>query len=67
MAVPVVRFPLIPSIRILGFVTALLVSAWAIGFRGGLALVSDDKDLIFNVNDLFLRFFLWFLLGSFLS
>ncbi|KAI4387862.1 hypothetical protein MLD38_000253 [Melastoma candidum] len=50
MVVPVVRFSMFPSIRILEFVTASLVLVWTVGFRGGLALVSDDKDLIFNVH-----------------
>jgi cytochrome b-561 len=49
MAVPVVRFPIILIIRVLGVMVAALVLTWNLHYRGGLALVSDDKDLIFNV------------------
>ncbi|CAI9109995.1 OLC1v1009948C4 [Oldenlandia corymbosa var. corymbosa] len=50
MAVPVVRFPIYLVIRILGFAVAALVLTWNVHYRGGLALVSDDKSLIFNVH-----------------
>lgn len=50
MGVPVVRFPIVLAIRLMGFTAAALVIAWAIHFRGGMALISDNKDLIFNVH-----------------
>ncbi|KAL9268432.1 Transmembrane ascorbate ferrireductase 2-like protein [Drosera capensis] len=50
MATPVVRFPIYLLIRGLGIAVAALVLIWTIHFRGGLALVSDNKDLIFNVH-----------------
>ncbi|KAL3719386.1 hypothetical protein ACJRO7_004357 [Eucalyptus globulus] len=50
MGVPVVRFPIVPIIRVMGITIISLVLIWAVHFRGGLALVSDDKDLIFNVH-----------------
>ncbi|PKA55133.1 putative transmembrane ascorbate ferrireductase 2 [Apostasia shenzhenica] len=50
MAAPVVRFPILAVIRLMGFAAAALVFAWATHFRGGMALVSENKDLIFNVH-----------------
>ncbi|KAG0461543.1 hypothetical protein HPP92_021477 [Vanilla planifolia] len=50
MAVPVARFPIMLMIRLLGFSAAVLVIAWALHFRGGMSLISDNKDLIFNVH-----------------
>lgn len=50
MGVTVVRFPIIPMVRAMGVATATLVMVWAVHYRGGLALVSDNKDLIFNVR-----------------
>ncbi|KAH0467357.1 hypothetical protein IEQ34_004595 [Dendrobium chrysotoxum] len=50
MAVPVVRFPIVLAIRLMGFIAAALVISWAMHFRGGMALISDNKDLIFNVH-----------------
>ncbi|XP_010528463.1 PREDICTED: probable transmembrane ascorbate ferrireductase 2 [Tarenaya hassleriana] len=51
MAVPVVGvFPVFLLVRILGMIVAALVLTWAVHYRGGLALVSDNKDLIFNVH-----------------
>ncbi|KAL7141241.1 hypothetical protein ABFS83_08G040000 [Erythranthe nasuta] len=50
MAVPVVRFPIFPAIRIIGIAVASLVLIWTVHYRGGLALISDNKDLIFNVH-----------------
>ncbi|KAF7129827.1 hypothetical protein RHSIM_Rhsim10G0064200 [Rhododendron simsii] len=50
MAVPVVKFPIILVVRILGVLVAALVLIWNVHYRGGLALVSDNKALIFNVH-----------------
>ncbi|CAA0828352.1 Probable transmembrane ascorbate ferrireductase 2 [Striga hermonthica] len=50
MAAPVVRFPLLPAVRIIGIAVAALVLTWAVRYRGGLALVSENKDQIFNVH-----------------
>ncbi|RWW30364.1 hypothetical protein GW17_00005058, partial [Ensete ventricosum] len=50
MGAPVVRFPIVPLIRLTGAAAAALVIIWAVHFRGGLALISDNKDLIFNVT-----------------
>ncbi|KAK6129064.1 hypothetical protein DH2020_037198 [Rehmannia glutinosa] len=50
MAVPVVRFPLFPAVRIMGIAVAVLVLTWTVHYRGGLALVSENKDHIFNVH-----------------
>lgn len=50
MAVPVVRFPIYGVIRLIGFIVAAIVIHWTVYYRGGLALVSDNKDLIFNVH-----------------
>lgn len=50
MAVPTVRFPIVLGIRLMGFAAAVMVIAWAIHFRGGMALISDNSDLIFNVH-----------------
>ncbi|CAL9072909.1 unnamed protein product [Musa textilis] len=50
MGAPVVRFPIVPLIRLTGAAAAALVLIWAVHFRGGLALISDNKDLIFNVH-----------------
>ena len=49
MAVPVAQFPIFRVVRILGVISAVLVLTWTVRYRGGLALVSDNKDLIFNV------------------
>lgn len=49
MAVPQVKFPLFLCVRVLGVIVAALVLIWNISYRGGLALISDDKSLIFNV------------------
>lgn len=49
---PVVRFPIVFLIRLLGAAAAAMVIAWAVRFRGGMALFSDNKDHIFNVNPL---------------
>lgn len=50
MAVPVVRFPIFTVVRALGIVVAALVLIWTVHFRGGLALISENKDHIFNVH-----------------
>eukprot|EP00262_Sarcandra_glabra_P003498 TRINITY_DN14234_c0_g1_i2.p1 TRINITY_DN14234_c0_g1~~TRINITY_DN14234_c0_g1_i2.p1 ORF type:complete len:197 (+),score=29.30 TRINITY_DN14234_c0_g1_i2:262-852(+) len=50
MAAPVVRFPIVSTVRMMGFLVSVLVIVWAVHFRGGLALVSENKDLIFNVH-----------------
>ncbi|XP_072967526.1 transmembrane ascorbate ferrireductase 2-like isoform X3 [Typha angustifolia] len=50
MAIPVVRFPIVTLIRLIGAAVAALVVVWAVRFRGGMALVSENKDLIFNVH-----------------
>ncbi|PKI75604.1 hypothetical protein CRG98_004005 [Punica granatum] len=50
MGVPVIGFPAIPIIRLMGVAIAALVLTWCVHYRGGLALVSDDKALIFNVH-----------------
>ncbi|XP_054806293.1 transmembrane ascorbate ferrireductase 2 [Prosopis cineraria] len=47
---PVVRFPIFLTVRLVGIVVTLLLFVWTQRFRGGLALVSDNKDLIFNVH-----------------
>ncbi|XP_047959037.1 transmembrane ascorbate ferrireductase 2-like isoform X2 [Salvia hispanica] len=50
MAVPVVRFPIFSLVRIIGFTVLILVLIWTVHYRGGLALISQNKDLIFNVH-----------------
>ncbi|KAJ4833251.1 hypothetical protein Tsubulata_005084 [Turnera subulata] len=50
MAVPVIKFPIMFVVRFLGLIVATLVLIWTVSYRGGLALVSDNKDLIFNVH-----------------
>ncbi|CAA7410330.1 unnamed protein product [Spirodela intermedia] len=47
---PVVRFPIVFLIRLFGAAAAAMVIAWVVRFRGGMALFSDNKDLIFNVH-----------------
>uniref|UniRef100_K7MWI5 Cytochrome b561 domain-containing protein n=1 Tax=Glycine max TaxID=3847 RepID=K7MWI5_SOYBN len=47
---PVVRFPIFTAVRAVGVAVTVLLLTWAVHFRGGLALVSDNKDLIFNVH-----------------
>ncbi|KAF4353261.1 hypothetical protein G4B88_028452 [Cannabis sativa] len=49
-SVPVIRFPIIFFIRLFGIIVAALLFTWTNHFRGGLALISDNKDLIFNVH-----------------
>ncbi|XP_047977416.1 transmembrane ascorbate ferrireductase 2-like [Salvia hispanica] len=50
MAVPIVRFPIFPVVRIIGVTVLLLVLLWTVHYRGGFALISENKDLIFNVH-----------------
>ncbi|KAI3452125.1 hypothetical protein Pfo_008790 [Paulownia fortunei] len=50
MAVPIVRFPIFTAVRIIGIAVAALVLIWTVHYRGGLALISENKDLIFNVH-----------------
>lgn len=50
MGAPVVKFPIIIVIRLVGIAVSALLLTWTIHFRGGLALISDNKDLIFNVH-----------------
>ncbi|GMY24434.1 probable transmembrane ascorbate ferrireductase 2 [Fagus crenata] len=50
MAVPVVRFPIFPIIRVIAIIVTILVLTWTVHYRGGLSLISDNKDLIFNVH-----------------
>lgn len=45
-------FPIFMVVRILGFIIAALVLTWTVHYRGGLALASENKDLIFNVKSL---------------
>lgn len=57
MAVPVVQFPIFLAVRVLGMLVAALLFMWTLHFRGGLALISDNKDHIFNVIYLLPLFF----------
>ncbi|KAL3525779.1 hypothetical protein ACH5RR_014151 [Cinchona calisaya] len=50
MTVPAVRFPIYLVVRLLGMAVAGIVLIWNVHYRGGLALVSTDKALIFNVH-----------------
>lgn len=50
MAVPMLSgFPIFLVVRVLGIIITALVLTWTVHYRGGLALSSDNKDLIFNV------------------
>ncbi|XP_058091738.1 transmembrane ascorbate ferrireductase 2 [Magnolia sinica] len=50
MAAPVVRFPIVMVVRAMGALITTLVLVWALHFRGGMSLISENKDLIFNVH-----------------
>ncbi|KAH7686150.1 Ascorbate ferrireductase (transmembrane) protein [Dioscorea alata] len=50
MAAPMVHFPIVLVIRLLGVAAAATVLTWALHFRGGMSLASENKDLIFNVH-----------------
>ncbi|KAJ6689707.1 hypothetical protein OIU85_006061 [Salix viminalis] len=55
MDVPVIRFPSITMlVRVIGVLVAAFVLIWTCHFRGGLALYSDNKSLIFNVHPVLL-------------
>ncbi|CAK7326500.1 unnamed protein product [Dovyalis caffra] len=55
MVLPEVRFPKITTLaRVIGMLVAAFVLIWTFHFRGGLALSSDDKSLIFNVHPVML-------------
>ncbi|KAJ7974210.1 cytochrome B561-1 [Quillaja saponaria] len=49
-APPLVKFPIFLIVRVIGIIITVVVLTWTLHFRGGLALVSDNKDLIFNVH-----------------
>nr|KJB06293.1 hypothetical protein B456_001G081800 [Gossypium raimondii] len=50
MGVPVIKFPIFMVVRGLGIVITAILFVWTVHYRGGLALISDNKDLIFNVH-----------------
>ncbi|KAK8532248.1 hypothetical protein V6N13_131586 [Hibiscus sabdariffa] len=50
MGVPVIKFPIFVVIRLLGIVITAILLTWTFHYRGGMALISDNKDLIFNVH-----------------
>ncbi|KAF9626076.1 hypothetical protein IFM89_030744 [Coptis chinensis] len=51
MGVPVVRLSMVlVGVRSVEVMVLTLVLTWTLHYRGGLALVSDNKDLIFNVH-----------------
>ncbi|KAK9105601.1 hypothetical protein Scep_022445 [Stephania cephalantha] len=50
MAVPVVGFPLVTLARVIGVLVLALVLTWNVHYRGGLAIINENKDLIFNVH-----------------
>ncbi|KAK9700156.1 hypothetical protein RND81_08G220400 [Saponaria officinalis] len=50
MVVPAVKFPIFTIIRLIGITVILFVLTWTVHYRGGLAIISDNKDLIFNVH-----------------
>lgn len=64
MGVPVVKFPIFMVIRVIGFIVAALVCTWTLHYRGGLALISDNKDLIFNVHPVLMVFSLVLINGE---
>ncbi|XP_047317525.1 transmembrane ascorbate ferrireductase 2-like [Impatiens glandulifera] len=64
MAVPAVDFPIVFVVRVIGTIVTALVLIWTVHFRGGLALVSDNKDLIFNVHPVLMVFGLVILNGE---
>ncbi|KAK9683252.1 hypothetical protein RND81_10G126600 [Saponaria officinalis] len=45
-----VKFSIYLVIRLMGFTLTVLVLTWTLHYRGGLALFSDNKPLIFNVH-----------------
>ncbi|KAF6143800.1 hypothetical protein GIB67_016721 [Kingdonia uniflora] len=52
MGAPVVKFPIFLVIRLIGVLVSTLILTWTLHYRGGLALISENKDLIFNVSSL---------------
>ncbi|KAI6700364.1 hypothetical protein NL676_014688 [Syzygium grande] len=64
MGAPVAGFSIIPIIRVIGVTVTALVLIWAVRYRGGLALASDGKDLIFNVHPVLMVFGLILLNGE---
>lgn len=64
MAAPVVRFPIVGMVRAVGLMVATLVLVWALHFRGGMSLISDNKDLIFNVHPVLMVYGLILLNGE---
>jgi cytochrome b-561 len=50
MVLPVIKFPIFLMVRVLGVIATILVLTWTVQYRGGLALSSDNADLIFNVH-----------------
>ncbi|KAI3677402.1 hypothetical protein L2E82_51685 [Cichorium intybus] len=50
MVVPAVKFPIFLYVRSLGLLVLILVLIWNVYYRGGLALFSENKSLLFNVH-----------------
>ncbi|KAK9114786.1 hypothetical protein Syun_021583 [Stephania yunnanensis] len=50
------RFPLVTLARAIGVLVSALVLTWNVHYRGGLAILSENKDLIFNVDELLNKF-----------
>ncbi|XP_023748109.1 transmembrane ascorbate ferrireductase 2 isoform X1 [Lactuca sativa] len=50
MVVPVVKFPIFLCVRSLSVLILILVLIWNVHYRGGLALFSKNKALLFNVH-----------------
>ncbi|KAI3665772.1 hypothetical protein L6452_44404 [Arctium lappa] len=50
MVIPVVKFPIFLCVRSLGVLVMILVLIWNVHYRGGLALFSQNKSLLFNVH-----------------
>ncbi|KAH9605831.1 hypothetical protein KSS87_000908 [Heliosperma pusillum] len=50
MVAPKLSFSIYSVIRLMGITMAVLVLTWTLHYRGGLALFSDNKPLIFNVH-----------------
>ncbi|CAL0321686.1 unnamed protein product [Lupinus luteus] len=47
---PVVGFSILKTVRVFGVIITFLILFWVFHFRAGIALFSDNKDLIFNVH-----------------
>ena len=52
-AAPAVRFPVFGLVRLLGLAAAAGILFWAVHFRGGMALSTDEESKLplFNVRD----------------